>query len=148
MSATDPRRRSQLAALASDVSWAETLDWASRTAPAREARRRKYEDQIDPSRTLNPVIRARRANKAEKATLRVMSRNGVLAKRRNVCIRLEGRSVVIVMDSGETLRGVLLPLDGDSVRVETADGVSDVLPLPRISRIRSAKGSHTDSSAA
>ncbi len=49
------------------VSWARTVDRSARTAPARAAFDRRFEDEVDPDRLLDPADRARRADSARKA---------------------------------------------------------------------------------
>lgn len=70
------RRRSSAARIASHASWAGTPDWSSRTAPARNAFMRRFELQVDPEGTLDPAVRAKRADSAMKTYM------GQLAKRR------------------------------------------------------------------
>lgn len=55
------------ATIAAHESWAQTDDRSARTAPAREAFERRFEDQVDPERKLDPDDRARRAAHARKA---------------------------------------------------------------------------------
>ena len=64
--ASRQQRRLQ-AQLGAHESWARTADPTARTAPAREAFIRKFEDQVDPDRTLDPADRSRRAEHARKA---------------------------------------------------------------------------------
>lgn len=138
MAVADPLRRSQIAALAADTSWAATQDWSTRTAPARAAKFEKYEAQVDPSGQLNPVDRARRALKVEKAHMRTMSRLGVLASRRKQCTELLGRNVVLVTDDGETVRGVLAEFANDEITV--ANSAGEVIAKTKLPQIRSLRG--------
>jgi hypothetical protein len=62
-----PAERSMRARLAAHTSWANTEDRAARTAPARSAYMRRFEDEVDPDRSLDPCERARRAEHALKA---------------------------------------------------------------------------------
>lgn len=62
--AVDRRMRAKLAAHAR---WAQTGDRVSQTQPARDAFMRRFEDQVDPDRTLPTAERARRAESAMKA---------------------------------------------------------------------------------
>lgn len=91
MSAKDPEERSRIAALASDASWAQTPDWTARTAAAREAQFRKFEDQIDPERRLEPTERRKRALKAQQARMRQLSRKGVEARKKKAAERAQRR---------------------------------------------------------
>jgi hypothetical protein len=54
-------------------SWARTPDRAARTRKAREAFLRRFEDQVDPDRTLPPAERAIRAEHARKAHFQRMA---------------------------------------------------------------------------
>jgi hypothetical protein len=65
--AVSPSDRSLVAKLAAHESWAQTENRTARTAPARAALMTRFEDQVDPDRTLPPVERARRAESAKKA---------------------------------------------------------------------------------
>ncbi len=58
------RSRSRLAAL---VQWSQTSDWSARTQAARDGFHRKFEDQVDPDRRLDPAQRARMADAARRA---------------------------------------------------------------------------------
>lgn len=91
MSAKDPAERRSIAALGADASWANTTDWTARTAPARAARWRKYEDQVDPERKLPAHERQRRAEKAMRVHMRQISRKGVAARRRKSAERAARR---------------------------------------------------------
>lgn len=55
------------ASIASHESWARTADRSARTAPAREAFMKRFEDQVDPDGTLPPAERRQRAESARKA---------------------------------------------------------------------------------
>jgi hypothetical protein len=81
MSAREPRERSSIARLAANASWAKTVGWTARTANARAARWRQYEDQVDPERTLPAHERQKRAEKAMQVYMQQMSRKGVRARR-------------------------------------------------------------------
>lgn len=48
-------------------SWARTDDRTARTAPGREAANARFEREVDPDNTLDPIERARRAEHARKA---------------------------------------------------------------------------------
>lgn len=62
-----PAERTLRARIAAYESWAMTPDRSARTAPAREAALRRFEDQVDPDRTLPDAERARRAESARRA---------------------------------------------------------------------------------
>lgn len=59
--------RSQIARIASHVSWSKTEDRAARTAPANRAFMARFEKQVDPDGVLSPEERAKRAESAKKA---------------------------------------------------------------------------------
>jgi hypothetical protein len=67
VSAMTPAQRSMQARAAAYASWANTEDRAARTAKARAAHRSKFDRQVDPDGTLDPVERAKRAKAARKA---------------------------------------------------------------------------------
>jgi hypothetical protein len=137
MAAADPTRRSQIAAHGADASWANTLDWSARTAAGRAARRRQFEDQVDPQRVLDPATRAKRADKAEKAAMRLMSRKGVLSRRRKVCVRLLGRPVLVVVD-GVPVAAILAEVRADDTVALITDDGQRVAHLERVGKIRAA----------
>jgi hypothetical protein len=62
-----PAERSLRSRAAVHTSWANTADWSARTAPARAAMDRRFEDQVDPDRVLPPELRAKRAKAARSA---------------------------------------------------------------------------------
>jgi hypothetical protein len=62
-----PEQRSASARAAAYSMWAGTEDWTARTAPGRAAFMSRFERQVDPSGTLTPAERARRAEAARKA---------------------------------------------------------------------------------
>lgn len=59
--------RSSAAKVASNTRWAHEGDRVAATQPAREALERKFEDQVDPDRVLDPVERAKRVANAKSA---------------------------------------------------------------------------------
>jgi hypothetical protein len=59
--------RTLRARFAAHASWANTEDRAARTRKARDAFEKRFENQVDPDRTLPPDERARRAEHAKKA---------------------------------------------------------------------------------
>ena len=63
---TDAERKLH-AQLAAHTKWAKCDDPSAATAPARSAFLRRFEDEVDPDRTLDPAERARRAEHARKA---------------------------------------------------------------------------------
>lgn len=63
-------------------SWARTEDRSARTAPARAAFNRRFEDEVDPVRKLDPAERARRAEHARKAYFARLALKSAQARRR------------------------------------------------------------------
>ena len=62
-----PVQRSQRGQIAAHTSWANTEDWSARTEPARAKFLERFERQVDPDGTLDPVMRAKRAEHARQA---------------------------------------------------------------------------------
>lgn len=78
MSRAERRVRAQLAA---HESWARAADPVARTAPAREAFAKSFEDKVDPDRVLPADERARRAEHARKAHFARMALKSAQARR-------------------------------------------------------------------
>lgn len=85
MAASDnltPGQRQTRSRRASDTSsWANTEDRTQRTAPGRAGMLRKFEDQVDPERTLTPEERAKRGEAAREAFYTRFSMRPVKAQR-------------------------------------------------------------------
>ena len=64
MTPAQRRARARHAAL---IQWSKTDDWTARTQPARDAFLRRFEDQVDPGRRLDPEQRAKMAERAKRA---------------------------------------------------------------------------------
>lgn len=64
---TSKARRKSAAKVASNVRWSQEPDRVAATQPARDGLQRKFEDQVDPGRVLDPVERERRAESAKRA---------------------------------------------------------------------------------
>ncbi len=73
--------RTMRARLAAHQSWANTADPTARTAAARDAFARRFEDQVDPDRTLPPAERRRRAEHARKAYFQRLALKSAQARR-------------------------------------------------------------------
>lgn len=80
-SALTPAERKLRGSIASYESWAKTPDRAARTAPARNAHRQKFEDQVDPDGLLDPVERAKRADFAYRAHMKRLALMSAKARR-------------------------------------------------------------------
>ena len=63
-------------------SWKRTEDRATRTAPARRAFDRRFDDEVDPRRELTEVERTRRAEFARKAYFQRLALKSAQARRR------------------------------------------------------------------
>jgi hypothetical protein len=77
-----PADRSLVAQIAVNTSWANTVDRPGRTAAARAAFNRRFEDQVDPDRQLDPGERARRAEYARKAHFARLALKSAQARRK------------------------------------------------------------------
>lgn len=67
MTGMTPEQRTMRARVAANISWAKTSDPSARTAAARQAMLSKFERDVDPDGTMDPVERARRAAALRKA---------------------------------------------------------------------------------
>lgn len=63
------------------TSWANTPDRSARTAPGRAAFDRRFEDEVDPDRLLDPATRAQRADAARKAYFARLALKSAQARR-------------------------------------------------------------------
>ncbi|WP_432836162.1 hypothetical protein [Dactylosporangium sp. CA-092794] len=67
MPAKDPDERRLIATVAAHAGWAQTTDRTARTEASRAVQWRKFLDEVDPDRVLDPDERDRRALSARKA---------------------------------------------------------------------------------
>ena len=67
MPVTDPAERFMTATIAANTRWAHEPDRTAATSPARAAFNKRFEDEVDPDRTMTPTERGRRAESARKA---------------------------------------------------------------------------------
>jgi hypothetical protein len=77
-----PAERSLRGQIAAHESWARTPNRSARTAKARKAADARFEDQVDPDRTLPPAERAKRVEHARKAHFARMAMKAAQARRR------------------------------------------------------------------
>ena len=63
----DPAKRRAAAKVASNTRWAHEPDRRAATQAARDGLQRRFEDEVDPDRVLDPAERARRAESAKRA---------------------------------------------------------------------------------
>ena len=80
-----PAQRQTRSRQASYVSWANTGDRTARTAAGRRGMLKKFEDEVDPDRTLAPQERALRADAARQAFYTRLSMLAVKARHRRWC---------------------------------------------------------------
>lgn len=76
-----PEQRKLRAKIASNTSWSNTEDRSARTAPARRAMDKKFEEQVDPDGLLDPAERAKRAESARKAYYQGLALKSAKARR-------------------------------------------------------------------
>lgn len=72
---------SQLGRIGAHTKWANTVDRTAATQPARDALMRKFEDQVDPTRSLSLEEREKRATSARKAHFQRMALKSAQARR-------------------------------------------------------------------
>jgi hypothetical protein len=97
------RLRARLAAF---TSWSNTSDPAARTAPARAAALKRFEDAVDPDRKLPAEERARRAEAARRAWFTRLAYASAKA-------RSSGRTRRVKAITGSTL--LLVPADDEAL---------------------------------
>ncbi|ORA20045.1 hypothetical protein BST14_02645 [Mycobacterium arosiense ATCC BAA-1401 = DSM 45069] len=74
--------RSQVASIASNISWGRTIDRAARTLPARRAALERFEKLADPDGVLEPSVRLQMAEKLRHAHYQRMARKSAQARKR------------------------------------------------------------------
>lgn len=67
MPSKDPADRFMAASIAANTRWAHEPNRTAATSPARRAFEQRFEDEVDPDRTLSPVERQVRAKAARQA---------------------------------------------------------------------------------
>jgi hypothetical protein len=82
-----PAERSLRARMAAYQSWANTSDPAARTRNGARAAFKRFEDQVDPDRTLPDDERLRRAKAAERAHMLALAFKSVKARRKKKVAR-------------------------------------------------------------
>lgn len=78
----EPSELSLAGRIGAYASWANTSDRSARTAPAREAFQRRFEDEVDPDRILDPAERAQRADAARRAYFARLALKSAQARRK------------------------------------------------------------------
>jgi len=79
----DASERFMVASIAANTRWANETDRTAATSPARAAFNRRFEDEVDPDRHLNPAERARRADSARKAYFMRLALKSARSRRRS-----------------------------------------------------------------
>lgn len=72
---------SQAGKIGAHTRWAKESDRSAATQPARDAMRRKFEDEVDPGRVLPPEERAKRADSARRAYYQRLALKSAQARR-------------------------------------------------------------------
>ena len=81
MPVADPTERFMAATIAANTRWAHEPDRAAATSPARAAFNKRFEDEVDPDRTMTPTERGRRAGSARKAYFMRLALKSAQARR-------------------------------------------------------------------
>ena len=81
MAAHNPVDRFLSASIAANSRWANESDRAAATLPARSAFEKRFEDQVDPQRSLTSEERARRVRSAKKAYFMSLALKSAKARR-------------------------------------------------------------------
>lgn len=76
-----PELRTLAGRYGAELSWSRTRDRAARTAPARRAAAARFEKLVDPTDSLDPVLRAELAEKARAAHMAKMAYLSAKARR-------------------------------------------------------------------
>jgi hypothetical protein len=82
MSDHDASLNSLRSSIAANTRWALEPDRSAATAPGRTAFMRRFEDQVDPDRRLDPEERARRVANAKKAYFAALALKSAKARRK------------------------------------------------------------------
>jgi hypothetical protein len=73
--------RSTIAKIAANTRWANETDRSAATQPARDGLTRKFENQVDPDRSLPADERAKRVDSARRAHFQRLARKSAQARR-------------------------------------------------------------------
>jgi hypothetical protein len=82
MTTESPVERILRARSAAHIRWANEPDRTAATAAARGGLQARFEKQVDPNNTLDPVERAKRAESARKAYFADLTRRSIAARRK------------------------------------------------------------------
>lgn len=83
MPADDSATTYLAASIAANTRWAHEPDRSAATRPARDAFDRRFLDEVDPERTLDPAERERRAGNARKAYFHRLALKSAQARRKS-----------------------------------------------------------------
>lgn len=86
----DPSVRFMRASIAANTRWAHEPDRASATSAGRAAFNERFENEVDPDRTLTPTERTRRADSARRAYFMRLALKSAQARRRTAGARSGG----------------------------------------------------------
>ena len=86
MPVTDPAERFMTATIAANTRWAHEPDRTAATSPARAAFNKRFEDEVDPDRTMTPTERGRRAESARKAYFMRLALKSARSRRRSTAL--------------------------------------------------------------
>ncbi len=86
MAAQSPAERFMAASIAANSRWAVEPDRVAATSPARAAFNARFDDEVDPDRTLPAHERARRATAARRAYFMRLSLRSAQARRRSAAL--------------------------------------------------------------
>lgn len=84
MPSKDPADRFMAASIAANTRWAHEPDRSAATSPARRAFERRFEDEVDPDRTLPPEERQLRVKAARQAYFMRLALRSAQARRKTV----------------------------------------------------------------
>lgn len=87
MAAHNPATRKIQAQIAANTMWAGVADRTARTAPARAGLEARFERQVDPDGTLDPVERAKRTKNARQAHFQRMALKSAQSRARSAAAR-------------------------------------------------------------
>lgn len=92
MPAARDAERTLIARIAANESWAHTANRSARTANARAALMRKFETEVDPTGTLPPAERARRAEHLRKAYFARLALKSAQSRRKSKALAAQADS--------------------------------------------------------
>lgn len=95
-----PEERALIASLAAHERWARTSNRTAATEPARRAAGNRFEKQVDPDGSLDPITRAKLAENAKKAHFKRLALLSAQARRlRSRAAQLEAQVIESSQDA-------------------------------------------------